>query len=558
MNRFLLILVALLVCPGAFADHEALLARLDEAIRDKQEVIKAKEAKISVLKKRLGASTGDRRDLQTLDDLYEEYHVFKFDSALVCASRGLALARELRDSHYTCLFICHKAEILAIGGLFAEAVECLSELSEPQIDGNLRFRYYHTLFTVYSYWADYCSDRVYAPQYRERSHQYLSRALECLNTGNPLYDFFQGERYVYVEKNDTLAQSHYRKVLLTAAPDSRPYAMAAFAMAGQNRAAGNEEGYEEYLIKAALADMRGCTMENVALQQLAVLLFEKGDSHLYRAQLYTNSSLEDAHFYNNRLRILEISRTMPQIVTAYEAMINRQNNNLRASVLFISLLVLGLLLTAFYVHRQNKLLSASRSELAANNRRLTDLNGQLSASNREHQALNSRLHELNRRLLDTNRHRETLASVCINLCARYIEKLNSYKTLVKRKIKARQEQDLLHTISSYSISEQDAATFLHNFDKAFLNLYPTFVDEFNALLQEDGRIRQKSPNSMSTELRTFALIRLGVKSTADIAGLLSLSNQTIYNCRSVTKGKAISKETFDEDVMRLCSMPGQG
>ncbi len=99
-----------------------------------------------------------------------------------------------------------------------------------------------------------------------------------------------------------------------------------------------------------------------------------------------------------------------------------------------------------------------------------------------------------------------------------------------------------------------AATFLNRFDKAFLELYPTFVEELNALIIPEGRIQQKSPGTLNTELRTFALIRLGVKNTADIAGLLFLSPQTIYNCRSVTKGKAVNKDTFDEDVLRLCTV----
>ena len=125
---------------------------------------------------------------------------------------------------------------------------------------------------------------------------------------------------------------------------------------------------------------------------------------------------------------------------------------------------------------------------------------------------------------------------------------------MKRKIKANQAQELLQAISSTRISEEDAATFLNRFDKAFLELYPSFVDDFNALLQEDGRIRLKTPNTLTTELRTFALIRLGVKGTADIAGLLFLSPQTIYNCRSVTKNKAINKDTFDVDVQSLCAV----
>ena len=164
------------------------------------------------------------------------------------------------------------------------------------------------------------------------------------------------------------------------------------------------------------------------------------------------------------------------------------------------------------------------------------------------------LHLVNDQLVDTNKKREGLASIYIDLCAKYIDKLGKYQTLVKRKIKANQAQELLQTISSTRISEEDAATFLNRFDKAFLELYPTFVDEFNALLQEDGRIQQKSPLSLNTELRTFALIRLGVKNTADIAGLLFLSPQTIYNCRSVIRNRAISKDTFDEDVQKLCAV----
>ena len=303
---------------------------------------------------------------------------------------------------------------------------------------------------------------------------------------------------------------------------------------------GNEEKYVEFLAKAAMSDLKCSTMENMALQSLAVRLFQNGEEHIERAERYINVSMEDAKFYNNRLRILEISRILPQIMTTYQDVTERQNRHLRYSISFISLLVVVLLFTAYFIYRQNHKLNIRRHELAESNNQLTDLNNQLQ--------------ELNQRLVYTNKHRERLASIYIDLCAKYIDKFAKYQTLVKRKIKAHQEQELLQTISSTRISEEDAATFLNRFDKAFLELYPTFVEEFNALLTEDGRILQKSPHTLSTELRTFALIRLGVKSTADIAGLLFLSNQTIYNCRSVTKNKAINKETFDDDVMRLCTV----
>ncbi len=330
--------------------------------------------------------------------------------------------------------------------------------------------------------------------------------------------------------------------------------MASFALAGNYRESGDEEKYEEFLTKAALSDLQSCTMENLALQKLAVKLFEKGEQYIERAERYINLSMEDAKFYNNRLRILEISRNLPQIMNAYQATTEKQNRHLRHSVFFISFLMVGLLFTAYYIHRQNRKLSSRRKELADNNRQLSYLNEQLAAGNNHQVTLNEQLKELNRKLVDTNNRRESLASIYIDLCAKYIDKLAKYQTLVKRKIKAHQEQELLQTISSTRISEEDAATFLHRFDKAFLELYPTFVEEFNALLTADGQISQKSPLTLTTELRTFALIRLGVKNTADIAGLLFLSNQTIYNCRSLTKNKAIRKDTFDDDVMHLCTV----
>ena len=317
---------------------------------------------------------------------------------------------------------------------------------------------------------------------------------------------------------------------------------------------GNEEKYVEFLAKAAMSDLKCSTMENMALQSLAVRLFQNGEEHIERAERYINVSMEDAKFYNNRLRILEISRILPQIMNAYQTKVEKQNRNLRHSVIFISLLVLALLCTAYFIHRQNGKLTARRHELAENNQQLKNLNQQLADSNHHQSVLNDQLHQLNQKLVDTNKRRESLASIYIDLCAKYIDKMGKYQTLVKRKIKANQAQELLQNISSTRISEEDAATFLHRFDKAFLELYPTFVEEFNALLTADGQISQKSPLTLTTELRTFALIRLGVKNTADIAGLLFLSNQTIYNCRSLTKNKAIRKDTFDNDVMHLCTV----
>lgn len=554
MRRFSLLTLLLLFSATTFADNRQLLDKLDEAISQKTTYLQTKEDRISLLKRKEVSETDSTAILEILDELYTEYYVFKFDSAMTYANKGMALAIKQNDKHYMTLFSIHLAEILTLGGMYSEAVIHLDGIDRSAVETDTMFKLYYSYFSVYSYWSDYCHDQVFSPLYREKANDYLRQAMLYATESDPLYKFYQGERMVYVEPDSEKARKFYLSVMDTSPEGSRIYAMASYALAGNYMVGGDEDKYEEYLVKAALSDLKSCTMENLALQTLAVFLFQKGEEHIERAERYINVSMEDAKFYNNRLRILEISRNLPQIMTSYQDVTERQNRHLRYAIGFISLLVIGLLLTSYYIYRQNRKLNVRRYELAESNNQLTDLNAQLAESNQQQADLNNQLQELNQRLVYTNKHREGLASIYIDLCAKYIDKLAKYQTLVKRKIKAHQEQELLQTISSTRISEEDAATFLTRFDKAFLELYPTFVEEFNALLTEDGRIQQKSPHTLTTELRTFALIRLGVKNTADIAGLLFLSNQTIYNCRSVTKNKAINKETFDGDVMHLCTV----
>lgn len=552
--RKLILLLLLMASALAFADNQKLLEELDKAILQRPQYIKAKETRIDNLKQQLVKEHDSTAILKTINELYNEYYVFKFDSAMAYADKGLSLAKRQTDKHYIALFTIHKSSSLAIGGLYSEAINNLNTLNTEDIGKKLLFRYNFSKFLIYLYWTNYCNDNVFSPLYREKAAASLQQAMQYIDEDAQLYDYFMGEYHVYVQPDSTKARRHYETLISKTGENSRVYAMAAFALAGNYMNSGNQERYEEYIIKAALSDLKGCTMENMALQALAVHLFQKGEENIERAELYINQSMEDAKFYNNRLRILEISRILPQIMTSFQDTVKKQNNYLRYSVIFISLLVIGLLLTAFFIYLQNRKLATRRKELAAGNLQLTELNRQLSDSNKHQAELNDQLKELNQRLVDTNKHREGLASICIDLCAKYIDKLGKYQTLVKRKIKANQAQELLQTISSTRISEEDAATFLHRFDKAFLDLYPTFVEEFNALLNENGRIQLKTPNTLTTELRTFALIRLGVKSTADIAGLLFLSPQTIYNCRSVIRNKALNSETFDEDVQGLCTL----
>ncbi len=165
--------------------------------------------------------------------------------------------------------------------------------------------------------------------------------------------------------------------------------------------------------------------------------------------------------------------------------------------------------------------------------------------------MNNKLKELNSELVKTNRTREEYVSLFLELCAAYIDKLNKYQDLVKRKVKAKQIDDLLK-ISSSKMSDSDARQFFVNFDTAFLTLYPNFISEFNSLVREGEEIIPAKGEILNTELRIFALIRLGIKDSSRIATLLFYSPQTIYNYRTSVKNKAKNRDEFEEQVKKLC------
>lgn len=547
MSRLLILATLLMTVVVAYGDNKLLLEELDQTISQRDQYIQAKETKIAYLKEQMTEENDATALLKTYSSLFNEYYVFKFDSAMVYANKGLALAQQSNNRKYSTIFLLNKSELLAIGGLYEEALDILNSIDSTHVEQPDLFKYYFSYFTLYSYKTTFCDDATYSPHYRSIARKYLNTAIQNLTPDNPHYNYIMGEKCVYIDNDHLKARQYYEHVLHESEPVSRDYARSCYALAGNYLEDGDKAKYVEYMIRASLSDLKGATMENAALHDLALFIFREDKLNIERADRYINISMEDAKLYNNRLRLIQNSRTLPQIVTTYQDMVKHQNGQLRYALLFISLLLFGLVVMLYFIFRQNRLLTLRRKELANNNIQLTDLNLQLTG-------LNEQLHQLNNQLVDTNTKRENLASIYIDLCAQYIDKLNKYQTLVKRKIKANQSQELLQTISSSRISEEDASTFLHRFDKAFIELYPTFVEEINALLNEDGRILQKSPRELTTELRTFALIRLGVKNTADIAGLLFLSPQTIYNCRSVIKNRAINKETFDEDVQKLCTV----
>lgn len=547
MKRTFTIIILLTSYLFAKAETQALYQKLDSVIAKREQYTQDKEQKIDMIKKSARVVTDKITLMKLYNEIYNEYNHFRFDSAMTYAKKGIELAIKEKNDYYYYLNTIHEAMLLATGGLYSEAKANLDQLTESKMDSTLLFEYNLAQYWLYTYWSDYSNDSEYRTIYWENKIKYLKRTVPLAKKYPNDYNYLMGEYFMYVVGDGHKSLPYYNKVIENEPYNSRLYSTACFAISCIYAALGDEEKHEEYLIRTVITDVVTPVKENLSFQELAMLLFRKGgDSQLKRAEQYIQLSMEDAKFYNNRLRIIDNSNKLPAIISKYKEMMKEQNDKLRSSLTWTIILLLGLIISLTFIIRQNKLLSKHRRKIAESNRQLTELNDELSL-------LNSGLKQSNSKMQETNVKREALAKLYIDLCSKYIERLSKYQKLVCRKIKANQVNGLLSTMTSSRLSDEDAATFMHNFDKAFLDQYPTFITEFNSLLQPEHAIKTKN-NTLTTELRIFALVRLGVKESSEIANLLFYTPRTIYNYRSMTKNKAINKESFENDVLHLCSM----
>lgn len=513
-------------------DKQQLLRLLDGYIERRHLYTEQKEEKIKQLKIKLRIAENNNSRLSILNTIYREYYTYRYDSAMVYANRGLALALSCNNTYYATLNRINRAAVLSTGGFYSQAETLLNEIGEKNVPLQLKQYYYYTTTWLYSYWESFCDKSEFKDYYRQKKHHFLQLTVNTThNNYVALYAYFSGELAFLENPLSKTVLRHYTTALNNSPVNSRVHASAAYCIARYYREMGNMQLYEKYIVEAAISDMVCPLKENLALQELSTYLYKKDSKYANYAARYIYISMEDAQFYNNRLRMLEISSILPIISTANQEALAHKERIVRGVLAVVSFLSLVLLGMALLGYKQNKWLVRSRREVKSQNLKLT---------------------ELNEKLIATNHRRETYMRLFMDISAVYIRKLIEYRKLVGRKIKANQTADLLKTINSYKLAEEEATTFYTRFDRAFIELYPSFVEELNSLLLPDAKIELPAPNSLTTEVRIFALMRLGVTDSQEIATLLFYSTQTIYNYKSAMRTRAINRETFDEDINRLC------
>lgn len=538
----LMMVVMPMVANAAFSrnadleDEDELLHRLDQYIARRDEFSSKKEKKLIRMKKKLNLTSGKRERLSLYNQIYREYYTYRYDSAMVYAKRGLQLAEQLHDDYYINLNKINRAAVLSTGGFYSQAEDLLLSLKPEDISPKLMQYYYYTLTWVYNYWGAFCERSEFKEEMQDKKRLYLAKTLEYMgNKQSALYYYLSGELEYLQHRTDKKVLGWYQKALAASPVDSRVHASAAYCIARYYQDNEQMDIYEKYLVQAAISDQVCPLKENLALQELSTYLYNKDAKYAKRVAKYIYCSMEDAQFYNNRLRMVEISRILPLITETNHQREIRQNRIITISLVVVSIVSLGFLTMMFFVFRINKRLAKSRREVRSQN---------------------MLLEELNQKLLNTNKRRETYMRLFMDISAVYIKKLDDYRKLVSRKIKAKQTADLLTAINSYKLAEEEASSFYIRFDKAFMDLYPNFVDEFNQLLLPEKQIVLPAPNSLTKELRIYALMRLGITDGQELATLLFYSTQTIYNYKTSIRKRAKDLTTFDAAINQLCNVIG--
>lgn len=616
MRTLILTITICLSIINARADNNKLYERLDSVIAHSADYDVIKEKRLKDIK--LGAKfvTNPADKLRIYEQLANEYSPYVYDSAMVYVQRGISLAKHTGNSDYCNRFLITKANLLIERGFYIEAKESLDKIEISQSDPKQNFLFYCAQSSLYYNLNACCQKMEFSQHYNELFKEYIGKALYYCPKNSAMYYYMKGINLFFSGRSINEISASLNKAMQMFGPENRMYGRAAYALSkayGDNKL---WEQQRRYLLLAAISDVMSANNESLALQDVALLLY-KNKNDLDKARKYINQTLKDAHAYNSRLQRVELYTNLHVILSAYNEKLQKEAIWKNVTIICILVLLVVIAAAVVYVNRKKDLLKLSEKELKAlteelsatnkqqlkdnkalqdsndelmnsnkalqnsndelkynnnelkynnnelknfnnelkdSNKALKDSNNELKDSNNELKDSNKALRNSNDELENTNAKRELMANAFIMLCYQYIERLDSQRKLVIRKIKANQQNELLSILSSSKRGTEESQSFFSQFDKIFLSLYPSFVNELNSLLIPEAQIELKEDNELTPSLRVAALVRLGVTESPKIAGILSYSLQTIYNYRSTLKNSAIDKEHFEENLQKLCSV----
>ncbi len=543
-----LLLLLATAAAGQTADMERRYREIDEAIAASPTFVAQREAKIAVARRAFEQSSGS----QKFDEgyrLFELYRPFVSDSAIYFLRQCIRLAEAAGDHSASVRCRSQLAIRCSNIGLYDEALNILDSIRLSGNEENLAVgTYYEAYNNVYSELSYYTRLDDMRKMYQQKVQQYEELMFRHLPPASESC-LMRREQKAQAEGRLKESMRINDEWLKTVEPGSHPYALVALYRYIEYKLQRDTVQMMHWLTESVLANIRNAAMDQGSMWELANELMLKGD--IGRASSYISYTCDCANRYGSRQRNWQIAPLLSHIAKNYKQQSERTTSQLWVAVAAISVLALLLLALLFFLRRRNKQLAVARNALHETNGQLAALNAELKDANGQLSEKNAQFAVLNAQLTESNRVKEEYIGRFMSLCSQYIDKLDNYRKMVNKKMKNKELDELFQMSKSTELKEKELEELYENFDTVFLHLFPNFIDDFNALLQPDMQIHPKE-NRLTTDIRIFALIRLGFEDSSKIAEFLHYSVNTIYNYRARIKNGAVcNREQFEKLVKTL-------
>lgn len=499
------------------------LRELDGLIERRSDLRQDYEHMLDSLKRKMKSTTDVNEKYQLCGSLFYYYLHYQADSSLYYIGKKEALLPQMNRPDLQGEIHVNRAEVLLVAGKLSEARQELEYIRSEKTEKGLRQYYYGTYCNYYIWQAGLTVDNAMRKRFYQQANNYRDSVLRLMPPGVN-HDIVYSNLLLKDGNADRIIRLLERQ--LKVSKDSKERTNLHYNLSEAYAFKGDTLRQVYHLAQTAILDIKSCVREYMALPTLAWMVYNLGD--IERAYVYANCSLEDAAACNSHLRadsgkfISIIQGTMAEKVKR-DYIVSR-----RTAVVFGAMLML-LIITAAFLVRWMK-------ELAKTRRLLEEANDKLAISNQE--------------LIETGKVKDAYLQSYMYRCVYYLETMDKQRRALEKLAMAHKTAELFQSIKSDAIIVEERKKLYEEFDRSFLELFPSFVEDINDLLCEDGKLVPKQGEQLGTELRVMALIRLGVTDTARIARFLNCSLTTVYNYRSRIRNRAKGdKSTFEDQVM---------
>lgn len=513
----------------ANSKSDSLISLLTSAIENKDVHVRARLQRIEKLKIDLRSMSGStlQKQFGIYDALYHEYKTFIYDSAFRYAHKLIQTSYKLCDKSKIGYAQVKLGFILISSGMFKETFDSLGVADVQYMSDSTKVQYYSLIARAYYDLGTYNNDNYYQTEYAKLANQYMDSAKNQCRPDSYDYLYLSGLQNL---KNQSLkeAMSYLNEVLSNFSLTPQQRAVNCHNLSYIYNALGDTEKAIEYMVYASLADLLVATKETAAMYTLAKLLYEQGD--VKNAYIFIEQAMDDALYYGARQRKVEIGSLLPVIAAQR---LNSAETQRKLWITYASVVtVLSVLIIIFVVVIVKQLKKLKAAELRV-------------------MEANDRLQDINHTLREANAIKEEYIGYYFNINSEYVDKIEEFKRAVDHKLVNRKFDDIKFIVNNIDLKREREALYF-SFDKVFLKLFPDFVTIFNSYFEEKDRITLKDNQLLNTELRIFALIRMGIGDTEKIAKILNYSVNTIYAYKTRVKSKStIPNEEFEQKIMEI-------